>query len=87
MEVNLYFTDSGDPWGVWAFGHMEKEAFLPTANAELRASAFDEAELSQVEHGYARFDREEPEFNLMKAFTDEPGAFPITLIKGEDLSS
>lgn len=85
MDIQLFVTECGAPWGVWAEGHVDQAAFLKAANEQLRTAAFQEVELSEVEFVHARHDGEQAEYNLIKSAADAPGAFPITWVPGESI--
>ncbi|RDE60969.1 hypothetical protein [Aeromonas veronii] len=86
FKVALFTTQDGDPWGLWVSGHYPKADFLIQANEVLAGSEYAPVAIDQVEHGYAYYDTGLTECNLMEAERGQPGAFPITWVRGDQLT-
>lgn len=86
MPVSMYSMEDGEPWGVWVDGHRPKADFLECANKIIEQSRYAPVTVDQVEHGYARYDHDIPEYNLMESTQEQLGAFPITWIRGENIN-
>lgn len=86
LEVQLFTTEDDEPWGLWATGHHPKVEFLLKANEVIAELDYAPVTIDQVEHGHAYYDSGLPEFNLMEAEQGQPGAFPITWVRGDKIT-
>ncbi|HAT2580522.1 TPA: hypothetical protein I8273_004417 [Aeromonas hydrophila] len=86
LKVALFTMQDGEPWGLWASGHHRKADFLIKANEVIAGVNYAPVTIDQVEHGHAYYDSGLPECNLMEAEQGQPGAFPITWVRGDMLT-
>jgi len=86
IKVALFTMQDGEPWGLWASGHHSKADFLTKANEVIADLNYAPVTIDQVEHGHAYYDSGLPECNLMEAEQGQPGAFPITWVRGDKIT-
>lgn len=84
-KAELFFTDDGLAWGVWCYGHVNKERFVHHANIELSEAKFFKVTDDQVMHTYAEFNIDQLECRLNVATANQAGSFPITWVPGDEL--
>lgn len=84
--MKLYTTQDGDIWGFWCEGHIDILNNMSSINAELNEEGFLSVGPCDVVHTWATHDNDlDSEYNFVECNSDDEGAIPITMVRGDDV--